>query len=445
MIKKKAPNFSTLEEVRELIEKGDMDSVPSKIMIDLEKMTRDQFWVLIELARQRHFGHALIHRTFELDRGAAYLRNAVTAGRFDLANREMNSDENAAAVADPEISLEKARALVFQGRYEEALSIAIQAANHPKVELSSRGVLFQLMAHALMELGDLNRSKSYLEAALDIAVSVGNHLGKFSALLFLAKIEAFQNRENESSFLLNSVFDLLISQKMNLRWLLGYYRTRSHVRMASASLPGLESAAKDTQIAVMIARTLGDQLFEARGLIECALMLKDRTSERTLHSISFALEQNEIFESDLLTWIDTLRLGNLPLKPTYTLKRMFESAQNADVSLLKVKLWEESPAWCYDLSNGILIDFAGSAFRAVVSGSSAEKMILALLKANGTMTPKDLFEAAWGLNWNGDRHDNTLKVSVTRFNQQEGSLRIVRSPEGFSFNLKNGVVIGLEQ
>jgi tetratricopeptide (TPR) repeat protein len=402
---------NNLAEVAKQIGDGDTDSLPTSISLNLQSLSEEDFRALIELARYRSFGHR-IFRDESLAK-KANVRNLINTGNFEAARAELNGTSK---TDDPELLLSKARIEIFEGRFREGAVILENALDHPGITPVSRGVAFQMKAHALMEQGALAEAGMHLETAINIAAAVGNGIGRAAALLLLAKVRAFEGAREPAQKALSSGLENIVSVNATFRWVLGYFRTQSHVSL----LFGDPVCRSHALAAVFVARALGDRLYVARGRAEILLM--ERALGNPPLSSEFtdiALIREEAVNNpgfDLGHWLQAIETGQAPAGASQTLRRFMELASSGPASSLMPPVCKDVE-WIYDSHGGLLIDLSGGSYLRLPKESSPVRLLRTLHGESASIQVEDVFEKIWNLRWNADRHESTLKKTLSRFNQ----------------------------
>jgi tetratricopeptide (TPR) repeat protein len=386
---------ATLDEVSDLIRQGNLSQLPSTLSVDLTKISKEQYWTLMELLRHHSFGGSLIKRQHEIE-NVVELRNLVNAGKFSDAESKL---QNSKLAADPEGQLEKARILVFSGKYPETIALCLLCLAEPSLEMTTRGVMSQLAGHAFLEIGELKTSKAYLDSALDIATSVGNTNGQISAWLFLAKQAAFEGQFEEANFHAKNACETIIETNSNSRWLLGYVRTIAQIE---AIKPG-GTYARTLSLYFLgerMARFLGDSLYETRCRLEAALVsLKKMSDDEIDLLLNQARRESRFSESDLAVWISAIENGSLSEASPLTLKRLMHSSVSKNLDGEASGLFSDfiakygKASWAFDIATGLLIDFVKESYTAIAPDSPTARIIEALAESpNQKMKQEELFE-----------------------------------------------------
>jgi tetratricopeptide (TPR) repeat protein len=444
------------EIARSIQASGDLSALDGCARINLKTASEGEFRALLELSRFRAFGHRMLADELDLvpagRGGEAYpgpgpvsavewSRNLTHGGRFrdalDCLERE------GLGPSDPERELEQARALIFLGRFAEALELLRPLAGNREVALPSMGVALQMTAAALMETGmSEERVKPCLRKALSIAEAAGNHLGLISARLYLAKHAMLGEKFDEARDELAQALGLIKAHRPGLRWVLGYYRTASHLRFldrsrAECARPGAEAGkapapekrAPATTLAaasIALASHIGDRLYEARGWVELQFMSDLADHPRA----AAALSEADVRGSDLPLWVETLRGGPLPQGSPRTLKA-FQRARARLREVPPAEGIELGPdqtriSWILDREANIVVHLPSGEL-AEVPASGVQERLLALLAASPAPLPVSrVFEAIWGLRYFPERHQATVAMTISRLNRECAGVHVSR-------------------
>jgi hypothetical protein len=433
----------TLEEFGEMLRRGDLSHVNGQITVDLETVTKADFHTLIDIVRHKSFGHDLLRRiSYHLEKSddemslIEALRSYNHNGDFQktlelLMNRDIS--------ANYELVLEKARALVFLGRYKDVSDLL-----HPDViekapVLNTQGVLFQLLGHARLEIGQIEEARSALMRSLDIAKTIGNKAGEISCHLFLSKYSCIKGDFQSSGSELNQTLRLL-REIRNFRWLLGYYRTLSHHQFMAG-----QSACFGTALTgALIARSLQDQNFFLKGILEFLVMQKkfrvDFFSEDPLFNEIINhpdIEKNE----DLKRLRELAQTGAIQSETKSVSLIAFEKSLQDYVSYNGE--WE-CPSlknainlnWIYDSANGVLLDLGNTLYEFLSADSPLARMITTLNSTQEAIPMPKAFQMIWDIPWQPHRHENTVKVSIGRIGRMCPSVKIRRKSKALSLEQK---------
>ena len=119
----------------------------------------------------------------------------------------------------------------------------------------------------------------------------------------------------------------------SFRWLLGYYRHLSQLHFFAGEIGSVPEA----YAGVLLARSLGDELFENRGLLEILLM--SRKFRLSLNITPFLQKMKDYAaqsESDRSRWMECVIQDKEA--PSYLLERMTAEARNSSFPSANVSL-----------------------------------------------------------------------------------------------------------
>jgi hypothetical protein len=401
-----------LKEARRLLQAGALSKLQGQVSVDLTSAGEEEIFALLELLCYRSGDHRLL-RTSQATALVERARNRIHLGEFERTLRDL---ESAPEPGDPDIILEKARAKGFLGDYEGALEALGPAELDPwtgRAPANSTGVACQIRGHALLELGKLAESRQQLLEAVRVGELIGNSVGVYAAALFLWKLSAIEGDATQAERWREQSALLISEQIQSLRWLLGYYRMRSHVRY----LTGRSEAGISAVAAILIARALEDELFEDRGYLELALMIGGKPHPRAASLISKPGKHDSV---EYRAWLAAVS-GQPVARQPHTLE-LFRACAPLAASPLEAL----ESGWIYDEERQALLDPASGKGASLIRSSSMVRILRLLNEADEPILVGDCFEKVWKLRWNPDRHAASIKVTLLRMNKLVPGLRILR-------------------
>ena len=146
---------ATLDEISDLMRQGKLSQIPSTLSLDLNTISKEQYWTLMELLRHHPFGGSLIKRQHELE-NIVELRNLVNGGKLSDAESRLKGCETRQRSRS---SIGESSYSCFSGRYSEAIALCLLCLAETGLEMTTRGVMSQLAGHAFLEVGELNTLK----------------------------------------------------------------------------------------------------------------------------------------------------------------------------------------------------------------------------------------------------------------------------------------------
>jgi tetratricopeptide (TPR) repeat protein len=430
----------TLKQFSARLKGEPLDRLPTRVLIDLDTVTREEFWSLIELMRIRPGGHQLIQRLVELGPSPSdHLKNLISIGKSSSAGKFIDSLED---VSDPNLILQKISLLLFDGRFLEALDLSFSLIEEPKLQLRERGLLMLFSGQALLEMGKIDQARIYLEAALDYSTQQGDVAGKFSSLLFLAKCAAWNGQSALSHSYLGKSVEILHRHSLNLRFYLDYYRCFAHVKTDSEAATQ-KSIAQVLLLTSRIAQYLSDPLSEGRGLVESGLICASSLNTAELSLVLQKIQKLHLPpHHDFDLWLDTFRGDAVREEKSYSLIRLcsrFRGVRN-DTKFLDNLKEVESAEWFYDPAARFLIDLVTGKVEILIKDSPHEKLLTQLTQNNGVMGVEEVFEAVWKIKWHPGRHLSVLKMAISRFNRMKVGLKMTRR-EGLIELSQPGIIL----
>ena len=184
------------------IQEGELTAIPEALTIDLKNASAGDYQALLELVRFQSFGHRVLKTMPELP-AIQKLRTLMNEGKFTEALENIEGLD----LSEPEVAIEKARALVFLGNLADVESLLTPVVEALKVPATQRGVAAQLLGHALLELGKIPLAEECFQKAKELAEFAGNTLGKVSAHLFLSKVCGFHGKAAAGEFFLSKAYE----------------------------------------------------------------------------------------------------------------------------------------------------------------------------------------------------------------------------------------------
>jgi hypothetical protein len=416
-LKHQSESVMELSELTFKVLNGHMKTLPKVISLNLEKATLADYHALFQLVRYRSVGHKL-ENTLPGASEIQNVRNKVSSGEFSEALQLAKAMD----LNDPEVRIEIGRVHVFLGQFEQACVALQPVIENADVPANTRGVAAQLIGHAQMDMGLLSDAKKSLNTAQSLAQVSENVVGSISVLLFHSRIAAFEGRNEESLLFLDHAYDEIVGLG-SFRWLLGYYRHRSH----ASFFAGKESCFTEARIGILLSRSLGDELFECRGILEMALMAKK-------FGLSFNLEglRNKIetlaarSESDLGRWAEMIFSQTAPHH--YSAEKFFSESekQRRTESTAVLPDLNQTMAWIYDRGTQTLIALASAEFSRFPESSPFGRILIALQREKKGIDTSALFEEVWNLSWSPERHQNLIDVTLHRFNKLTKGVKLLR-------------------
>ena len=244
----------------------------------------------------------------------------------------------------------------------------------------------------------------------------------------------------------DSALQTIIKTNSNSRWLLGYVRTIAQIE---AVLPGGDSKRILALyfLGERIARFLGDSLYEVRCASRAFVSLRKLDQREIRRLLEQARHEPRFSESDLADWVAAMENGNLSENPPLTLKKLMQSPASVNFEREASGLFSDLAAkynnvsWVFDAATGLLVDFVKESYLPLAPDSPTARIIEVLTRSTDRRMKQDeLFEKVWKIRWNSERHLNTLKVALTRFNQNESCLKIIRENDSVCLNLEGTVI-----
>ena len=425
-----------LFDITKLVAEGNFSALPSRFIFDFEKVRPEDFVALIDLLRSRGFGHNVLENLqipeiMPLQK----MKNLVHTGAFSKVLTDIEQIDP--MKENSELAIEKARALVFTGRFQEALDCLTPHLSTGFVSTGSRGVAIQLMGHCQLELGDLNKATDNFEKALKIADTVGNTAGKLSAYLFLAKCKALEEDFIEANKNLSLALYCIKDEVQNFRWTLGYFRTASQVAFLSRDTRSISLALAGA----LIAKQINDDHHYIKCLAEASLFIKIfhcKTPKLDQEFSNLISEYPSDSNSDLIQWIQAAR-GQIPQDPMgYSLFHFLKNLKfhnldrvESDCALTDAHFKNLfASQWIYDMKSELFVCLKSGIHRSISKGSPIVKL-LNLAKSNDNsefngQTLKEVFEGIWGLKWSQERHMGTLKITLHRLNNLSPHIKMTR-------------------
>jgi hypothetical protein len=427
----------TLKQFSMLLKEESLENLPNRLLIDLDAITREELWSLIELMRFKPNGQALIHRLVELGPSPSdHLKNLISIGKSSLA-QEFVADLK--LESDPQLVLQRISLLLFDGYFQKALDLSLSLTEDPRLPLSSRGMLMRFAGQALLEVGEVDRAKIYFEAALDLSVQMGDFAGRFSILLFLAKCAAAKNRSALSHSYLEKSADILHRHNLNLHFYLDYYRCLAHARGASQT-----KTVETLLLTSRMAQCLGDPLSEGQGYVEAGLVCGSSLGEADRGRLMERIQELGLPpHHDFDNWMAAFRGDEYTQGQSYGFNKILAHFQipQPDFNFREMFKLVDLAQWFYDPETNFFIDLVEGRVEALIKDSPSEKLLTQLTRNNGTMTVEAIFESVWKIKWHPGRHMSVLKMAVFRFNQIKAGLKINRR-EG-SLELSHpGIILG---
>jgi tetratricopeptide (TPR) repeat protein len=249
----------TLKRFSTLLKDQPLNRLPSRVLVDLDTVSREELWSLIEVIKLRPGGHSLVQRMAVLD-------------------------------PLPQQLPEKISTLLAEGHFQKAIETLLPLLQNSSLPFRLRGELLRLTGEAWMELGKTDQARTYFETALDHSSQMDDELGIFSSLLSLAKVTAISKQTAISISYFKRVAGILGQHRLNLSFYLGYYRC-----LAEA---GILSRAKSFEILMLsckMAQCLNEPVTEAKIRLEAGVLSRFEGGELDFQKIMKSVESASWF------------------------------------------------------------------------------------------------------------------------------------------------------